>query len=64
MALEDSEIERALKIDGVSEVLLYAAGVGSRPPDGRWVQWPGNTPDISATAPPKKSRKLRARSVR
>jgi SagB-type dehydrogenase family enzyme len=64
MALEDSRIERALKIDGVTEVLLYAAGVGSRPADGRWVQWPGNTPDISATAPPKKSRKLRARSVR
>lgn len=46
MALEDSQIEQALKIDGVGEVLLYAAGVGTRPPDGRWVQWPGNRPEI------------------
>lgn len=46
MALDDSRVERALGIDGVSEVLLYAAGAGSRPADGRWVQWPGNRPDI------------------
>lgn len=46
MALEDSRIEAALGLDGVSEVLLYAAGVGSRPADGRWVQWPGNSPSL------------------
>ncbi len=46
MALEDSRIERALGLDGVEEVLLYAAGVGTRPADGRWVQWPGNRPQI------------------
>jgi SagB-type dehydrogenase family enzyme len=39
-ALADSRIERDLKVDGVEEVLLYAAGVGTRPPGGRWVQWP------------------------
>ena len=44
MALADSRIERDLKIDGLSEVVLYAAGVGSKPADGRWVQWPGHRP--------------------
>jgi len=31
MALADSKIERALGLDGVSESVLYAAGVGARP---------------------------------
>ena len=31
MALADSRIERDLGIDGVSESVLYAAGVGTRP---------------------------------
>ena len=44
MALDDSRIERDLEIDGVGEVLLYAAGVGTKPADGRWVQWPGHRP--------------------
>jgi nitroreductase len=39
MALADSRIERDLGIDGVSEVVVYAAGVGMRP-DGGHVQWP------------------------
>ena len=39
MALADSRIERDLRIDGVSEVVLYAAGVGVRPAEGH-VQWP------------------------
>lgn len=46
MALSDRTIERDLGIDGTHEVLLYAAGVGTRPRDGRWVQWPGNKPDV------------------
>jgi len=50
MALDDTRIERNLRVDGVREVLLYAAGVGSRPSDGRWVQWPGNTPDVGGPA--------------
>jgi SagB-type dehydrogenase family enzyme len=44
MALEDSLIEQDLGVDGIGEVLLYAAGVGSKPADGRWVQWPGHRP--------------------
>ena len=39
-ALDDSRIERDLKVDGETEILVYAAGVGSRPKGGRWVQWP------------------------
>ncbi len=31
MALADSVIERDLGVDGVSEIALYAAGVGTRP---------------------------------
>jgi SagB-type dehydrogenase family enzyme len=34
-AIADSAVERALRIDGVSESVLYAAGVGTRP--GRYV---------------------------
>lgn len=44
-ALADSRIERDLGIDGVDEILLYAAGVGTRPADGKWVQWPEHEPD-------------------
>lgn len=61
MALEDSRIERALGVDGVAEVLLYAAGAGSRPPDGRWIQWPGNRPDI---APPQRGNFRKTKPVR
>ena len=32
MALDDSRIERDLGLDGVTESILYAAGVGMRPP--------------------------------
>lgn len=55
MALEDSTVERVLGVDGVGEVLLYAAGVGVRPPDGRWVQWPGHRPEL----PPRTARRNR-----
>lgn len=40
MALADSTIERDLKIDGVSESVIYAAGVGTRPPGTDWAPWP------------------------
>lgn len=46
-ALDDERIERDLGIDGTNEILLYAAGIGTRPADGRWVQWPGHRPDIT-----------------
>ncbi|MGH9793391.1 MAG: SagB family peptide dehydrogenase [Candidatus Acidiferrales bacterium] len=47
MALGDSKIDRALGLDGVSESVLYAAGVGVRPKDNRpdfgLESWPGPT---------------------
>ena len=43
MALADSRIERELRVDGVHEVVLYAAGVGLRP-EGGYVQWPPRPP--------------------
>jgi SagB-type dehydrogenase family enzyme len=40
MALADSRIERDLGIDGVTESVLYAAGVGARPSGIDWAPWP------------------------
>ena len=40
MALADSTIERELGIDGVSESVIYAAGVGTRPAGATWAPWP------------------------
>lgn len=40
MALADSTIERDLKIDGVTESVIYAAGVATRPPGVDWAPWP------------------------
>ena len=40
MALADSRIERDLGIDGVSESVIYAAGVGVRPEKAEWAPWP------------------------
>lgn len=40
MALADSRIERDLGVDGVTESVLYAAGVGSRPPGVDWAPVP------------------------
>jgi SagB-type dehydrogenase family enzyme len=40
MALADTMIERDLGIDGVSESVVYAAGVGTRPPRTDWAPWP------------------------
>jgi SagB-type dehydrogenase family enzyme len=36
MALADSQIEADLGLDGVTESVLYAAGVGTRPNDSDW----------------------------
>jgi SagB-type dehydrogenase family enzyme len=36
MALADSLIERHLRLDGVTESVLYAAGVGTRPAGAQW----------------------------
>ncbi|MPY89529.1 MAG: SagB/ThcOx family dehydrogenase [Luteitalea sp.] len=39
-ALADTIVERAVGIDGVDEAVLYAAGVGSRPPGVAWAPYP------------------------
>ena len=54
-ALADSLIERDLEIDGVDEVLLYAAGVGTRPRGGKWKQWPPHA-DGNPELPPPRAR--------
>ncbi|HET9399432.1 MAG TPA: SagB/ThcOx family dehydrogenase [Candidatus Acidoferrales bacterium] len=41
MAMRDSAVERALKIDGVSESVLYATGCGLPPKGSGWSPWPG-----------------------
>lgn len=50
MALADATIERVLGLDGISESVLYAAGVATRPvaPDGR----PGAVPRRRTTVAP------------
>jgi len=40
MALDDSAIESALGIDGISESVLYAAGVGAKKPGAKSGSWP------------------------
>jgi SagB-type dehydrogenase family enzyme len=40
MALADSEIEYDLKIDGVTESIIYAAGIGMRPKRADLARWP------------------------
>lgn len=40
MAFADSRIEKDLGIDGITESVLYAAGVGSRTPDEDWASVP------------------------
>lgn len=40
MALAESKVEKALGLDGISESVVYAAGVGTRP-SRDWAPWPG-----------------------
>ena len=40
MALADSRIEQDLGIDGVTESILYTAGVGTRPRTTKSARWP------------------------
>ena len=44
MALADSRIEAALRIDGVGESVLYAAGVGTPPRNSKWAPGPARVP--------------------
>jgi SagB-type dehydrogenase family enzyme len=63
MALADSRIERDLKIDGVSESVIYAAGVGTRPPGSDWAPLPG-TRETPVLFPPTHRQKSLAPKVR
>jgi SagB-type dehydrogenase family enzyme len=51
MALADSRIERDLGVDGVSESVIYAAGIGPRPPGVAWAPLPA-TDDVPQTSAP------------
>lgn len=49
MAIADRAAERLIGIDGISESVIYAAGVGTRPPPDK--QLPGALPHRSKTKP-------------
>jgi SagB-type dehydrogenase family enzyme len=61
MALADSRIEKDLGIDGLTESVIYAAGVGPRPKDVAWAPWPGTskTPARATNHPVRERRQLR-----
>jgi SagB-type dehydrogenase family enzyme len=50
-ALADSHIEHDLAIDGITESVIYACGVGQRPHDTSWAPWP-DTASIPRLVPP------------
>lgn len=58
-ALADSVIEKDLGLDGVSESVIYACGVGTRPPGVDWAPWPdtSETPQLFPPVSAKISRK-------
>ena len=64
MALADSRIERDLRIDGVSESVIYAAGVGPRPRDVDWAPWPNSDQTPALTPPAHAGRAVRSRRRR
>jgi hypothetical protein len=43
MALADTNLERDLGVDGVSESAVFAAGFGTRPAGVDWAPWPKPT---------------------
>jgi SagB-type dehydrogenase family enzyme len=57
MALADSLIERDLGIDGVSESVVYATGVGQRPNGVKWAPWPHTSRTPRVALPTWKRRK-------
>jgi SagB-type dehydrogenase family enzyme len=59
-ALADATIERDLGIDGVSESVIYACGVGTRPPGVEWAPWPETT-ETPRIIPPVSARPGRKR---
>jgi len=63
MALADSKVERALGLDGISESVVYAAGVGTRPSAKDWAPWPEPGVSLLKTknSPVGKSRRFKVR---
>lgn len=59
-ALSESHIERAIGVDGITESVLYAAGVGTRPRGTAWAPYP-HTSRTPATSPPAFEREGRTR---
>jgi nitroreductase len=56
-ALADSTIEQALGVDGATESVLYAMGVGTRPAGAPWTPWPDRNDPIKLTAPASRRRR-------
>ena len=54
-ALSDSKIEKDFRMDGVDEIVLYAAGVGTRPKSG-YQQWPDHQDGRPYRRPARKGR--------
>ena len=63
MALADSTIEKDLGIDGVSESVVYCAGVGTRPEGVAWAPWP-DSDRVPARAAPTWQRRQSLRTAR
>jgi len=59
MALADSVIEKDLDIDGVSESVVYATGVGHKPEGVAWAPWPNTTRTPRIESPTWKRRTLK-----
>ena len=55
-ALDDSRIEHDLGVDGVTESVLYAAGIGCRPPGATWAPWPDPPRRPSLVSPNREAR--------
>jgi SagB-type dehydrogenase family enzyme len=58
MAMKDSTVERDLGVDGITESLVYAAGVGTKP-QKEWAPWP--EPGVKLTKSPNFPRTLTGR---
>ena len=65
-ALADRVVEDALGLDGVDESVVYAAGVGHKPPDGQWRPWPDHRarPSLRAGSPQTEVRRATVASGR
>ena len=63
MALADSRIENDLKLDGITESVLYAAGVGTRPEGVEWTP-PNTIGEKPATLTRRGAQKFPGRPIR